>query len=257
MPHPDLVARLRAAGCVFAEDEAAALEEAASGAHLEELVRRRVAGEPLEHLLGYVDFCGRRYLLAPGVFVPRQRSALLVETAAGIGGRTVLDLCCGCGALGLAVRDRIPFGGLRDRSRLVAADLNPTAVECARGNGVPEAFAGDLFDPLPPDLRGRVDLLLANTPYVPTAAVADMPPEARDFEPRSALDGGADGMDVQRRVLADASGWLSPGGHLLTETSTVQAEALRSLAHAVGLDGRIVRDEERGATVLVASMGSG
>ncbi|MGH3412146.1 MAG: putative protein N(5)-glutamine methyltransferase [Marmoricola sp.] len=246
-PSAGVVRRLRGAGCVFAEEEARLLSEAASGPALEVLVRRRVAGEPLEHLLGYVEFCGRRFVVEPGVFVPRQRSALLVEEAAGLDGTVVLDLCCGCGALGLAVRDR-----LGPRVELLAADLDPRAVDCARRNGVESASVGDLFDPVPSRLRGRVDLVLVNTPYVPTAAIADMPPESRDFEPRRALDGGPDGLDVQRRVLAVAPDWLSPTGRLLTETSTVQAAALARLARAAGLAPRIARNPELGATVLVA-----
>jgi release factor glutamine methyltransferase len=245
----DLVGRLRAAGCVFAEEEAALLEAAASGSALEALVVRRLEGEPLEHVLGFVDFCGRRFALDPGVFVPRQRSALLVEEAVRLGGSTVLDLCCGCGALGLVVADRL--GAV-----LHATDLDPAAVACARANGVAHAHLGDLVDPLPAALRGQVDLLLLNAPYVPTAAVADMPPEARDHEPLLALDGGPDGMGIQRRVLAVSPDWLARGGHMLTETSTVQADALAEAAQSCGLATRIVRDEDLGATVLVASVGS-
>jgi release factor glutamine methyltransferase len=201
----------------------------------------------LEHLLGFVDFCGRRYQVSPGVFVPRQRSALLVETAVEHGGSVILDLCCGCGALGLAVRDR-----LDPAVELVASDVSPAAVADARANGVTEAFAGDLFDAVPLSLRGRVDLLLLNAPYVPSAAVAGMPPEARDHEPRVALDGGPDGTDVQRRVLEAALGWLSSTGALLTETSNAQAPALSRLAGELGWTSSVVTDAERGATVLVA-----
>jgi len=244
----DLVERLREAGCVFAEEEAAALEEVASGTALEELVRRRVAGEPLEYLVGSVDFDGRRYRLSPGVFIPRQRSTLLVEEAATLGGNVILDLCCGCGALGLAVRDRIDPG-----VELVASDISATAVEDARVNGVTEAFVGDLFDAVPLSLRGRVDLLIVNAPYVPTGAIAAMPRESRDFEPQLAVDGGADGMDVQRRVLAATHGWLSLGGSVLTETSGRQSPTLARLARDAGLEARIVTDEERGATILVAT----
>lgn len=246
---PDEVeARLRAAGCVFADDEAALMCQSATGETLEELVRRRCGGEPLEHLLGFVDFCGHRYRVTPGVFVPRQRSALLVETAMAYGGSMLLDLCCGCGALGLAIRARL--GG-----RLVAADLDPIAVADARANGVREAYVGDLFAPLPRGLRGRVDLLVANTPYVPRDAIAAMPAEARDHEPRLALDGGADGMDVQRRVLTTAPDWLSPDGVVLTETSTGQAPMLRDLAVHLGWSAHIVTDDDRGSTVLVGSVG--
>ena len=244
----DVIRALRAAGCVFAEEEAAALTEIATGDDLDALVRRRVAGEPLEHLVGHVDFDGRRYRLSPGVFIPRQRSSFLVEVAAGLGGTVILDLCCGCGALGLAVRDRIDPG-----VELVATDISPEAVADARANGVAEAFVGDLFDAVPLSLRGRIDLLLVNAPYVPTSAIASMPRESRDFEPRVAVDGGTDGMDVQRRVLAVAPAWLAPTGSLVTETSTAQTEGLLALAHAAGLDARIEYDDERGATVLVAS----
>ncbi|HEX7739551.1 MAG TPA: putative protein N(5)-glutamine methyltransferase [Marmoricola sp.] len=245
----DVVAELRAAGCVFAEEEAALLVASADPADLSALVRRRCAGEPLEHLLGFVEFCGRRYRVSPGVFVPRQRSALLVETAGRIGGAVVLDLCCGCGALGLAVRAQLGAG-----IRLVATDLDPLAVADARANGVTEAYVGDLFAPLPRDLRGTVDLLIANTPYVPSEAIAAMPPEAREHEPRTALDGGPEGIRVQRRVLAEASDWLAPDGVLLTETSTSQAPLLCDVARRSGWSMRVLRDDERGATVVAATL---
>lgn len=243
----ELAARLRAAGCVFAEDEARLLLASYDDRDgLDAAVSRRVAGEPLEHVLGFVDFDGRRFRLSPGVFIPRQRSQLLVEEAARLGGRTILDLCCGCGALGLSVQARLPG------SRLIASDVSPEAVADARVNGA-EAVVGDLDESVPDDWRGTVDLLLCHAPYVPTAEIAQMPHEARSHEPHATLDGGADGMDVQRRLLAVASRWLAPGGHLLTETSHLQSEELADAAGAVGLRPRLVRDEERGAFVLVAT----
>ncbi|MGN6252754.1 MAG: putative protein N(5)-glutamine methyltransferase [Marmoricola sp.] len=260
-----LVARLRAAGCVFAEDEARLLREAASAdptedpaedpavgaAALEDLVRRRIDGEPLEHLVGHVDLGGHRYRVAPGVFVPRQRSLLLVREAVRLAAALprpplVLDLCCGCGALGLAVHRAC--GG-----RLHASDIDPVAVACARRNGAQHTSVGDLFTPVPRSLRGAVDLLLVNAPYVPSEAIASMPPEARLHEPRHALDGGSDGLAVQHRVLGQAADWLAPGGHLLTETSQVQAEALVRLATAAGWRCSVVRDADLGATALVAT----
>jgi len=244
----DLIERLRAAGCVFAEEEAAALQEVATGVALEHLVRRRVAGEPLEYLVGNVSFDGRRYRLSPGVFIPRQRSTFLVEVAANLGGNVILDLCCGCGALGLAVRDRID-----PATELIASDISPIAIADARSNGVADAFVGDLFDAVPLSLQARVDLLLANAPYVPTGMVATMPRESRDFEPRAAIDGGVDGMDVQRRVFARARPWLSATGHVVTETSTAQSTPLAAAAHEAGLRAQILSDDERGATVLVAA----
>ncbi len=212
----ETVRRLRAAGCVFAEDEAEVLLSAAgTPAHLSAMVDRRAAGEPLEYVVGWADFCGVRVAVEPGVFVPRPRTALLVREAVArtVPGSVVLDLCCGCGALGAAVAEAVPGIGLH------AADVDPVAVGCARRNverygGT--VHCGDLYAPLPGTLRGRVDVLLANVPYVPTDEVALLPAEARLFEPRTALDGGADGLDVLRRVAARAPDWLAPGGYLLT-----------------------------------------
>lgn len=246
-----LVRRLRAAGCVFAEDEAALLAAEASDAEaLDVATARRVAGEPLEQVLGWAAFRGLRVAVAPGVFVPRARTALLVEEALRVlpAGGTVVDLCCGTGAVGLAVVDAAPGAALW------AVDVDPAAVACARHNlgSRGAALLGDLDAPLPPDLAGRVDVLVANAPYVPTAEIAHMPPEARDHEPRAALDGGADGVDLHRRVAAAAPRWLAPGGHLLIETSTGQADATAAACAAHGLVPRVVHDEDLDGTVVVA-----
>ncbi len=248
-----VTARLRAAGCVFAEDEAAALlAEATGSASLTARVDRRVAGEPLELVLGWAAFCGLRVAVEPGVFVPRQRTALLVEQAVARlrdADRTpvVVDLCCGSGAVGLAVAAAV------GRVELHAADVDPVAVGCARRNLAPvggRVHRGDLYAALPAGLRGRVDLLAVNAPYVPSAAVALMPPEARDHEPRTALDGGPDGTDLQRRVAAGARPWLAAGGTLLVETSARQAPHTAAAVEAGGLHAEVTRDDERDATVV-------
>ncbi|MDR7278417.1 putative protein N(5)-glutamine methyltransferase [Catenuloplanes atrovinosus] len=248
----DLVETLRAAGCVFAEDEARVLRAAAgTPGELAAMTARRVAGEPLEHVVGAVEFAGRRYAVAPGVFVPRRRSELLVRTAVGSVGRgtaVIVDLCCGCGALGAATAAALPG------ARLVAADVDPVATACARRNVEPlggRVYTGDLFAPLPADLRGTVTILLANVPYVPSAEVALMPPEARDHEPRFALDGGPDGLAPLRRLAASAGDWLAPGGLLLTETGGAQAPAAASVLRAAGLSAAIVSDDDLGATAVV------
>jgi release factor glutamine methyltransferase len=251
----DLVARLRAAGCVFAEDEAGLLlESAASAAELEALLGRRVGGEPLEQVLGWAAFRGLRIAVEPGVFVPRRRTQLLVQEAVAVAGPArplvVIDLCCGSGAIGVAVAHVL--GGVQ----LHAADVDPAAVRCARRNVGPvggQVHEGDLYAALPTALRGRVDLLLANAPYVPTGAVALMPPEARDHEPRTALDGGADGLDVQRRVIAGALGWLAPSGAVLIESSIHQAAGTAAALIAAGLVPRTVHDEELDATVVIGT----
>lgn len=255
-PAPDaaLVARLRAAGCVFAEEEAALLAEAAAGSadELERLVARRVAGEPLEPLLGWAEFGGMRLRVEPGTFVPRHRTELLAERAAQEAaarpGCAVLDLCCGVGAIGAAVARRVP--GVR----LYAADIEPAAVRCARFNLRPtgRVFEGDLFAPLPPEVRGGFGVIAVNAPYVPTAEIANMPPEARDHEPSVALDGGGDGLDVHRRIAAQAAEWLAPGGVLLIEASDGQAPVSAALFAAAGLAVSVERDDDRGSTVVVA-----
>jgi release factor glutamine methyltransferase len=246
-----VVARLRAAGCVFAEEEAALLLEAAGpGRALDDLVARRVAGEPLEQVLGWAEFCGMRFVVEPGVFVPRQRTRLLVREAVVLAapGAVVLDLCCGTGAVGAAVAAAV-------RSvELHAADVDPAAVRCARRNVPGSVYEGDLYDALPDALRGRVDVLVANAPYVPTDAIALMPPEARDHEARAALDGGVDGLDVQRRVAAGAPDWLAPGGSLLIETSRRQAPETLAAFTRAGLTARVAEDEELAGTVVVGTL---
>ena len=122
-----------------------------------------------------------------------------------------------------------------------AADVDPDAVACARRNLPPErVFEGDLYDALPGALRGRVAAVVANAPYVPTHAIATMPPEARDHEHRVALDGGADGLDVHRGVVAGARDWLAPGGRVLIETSRAQAPRHRRADDAAGLAAEVV-----------------
>ena len=247
MAAPDIVDRLRAAGCVFAEAEAAELEAAASGPEeLAAMVARRAAGEPLEQVIGWVEFAGIRILLEPGVFVPRARTEFLVERAAEVvrPGAVVVDLCCGSGAVGAAL------GSVE----LHAVDLDPVAVRCARRN-LPSAavYEGDLFEPLPASLRGRVDVLVANVPYVPSGEIALMPPEARDHEPRLSLDGGADGLEIARRVATSAPAWLVPGGQLLIEASEDQAPTASAEFERAGLTPRVAVSEELEVAVVIGS----
>ncbi|SCL32255.1 release factor glutamine methyltransferase [Micromonospora nigra] len=245
------VLSLRAAGCVFAEEEAHLLVEAArTPEELAAMTRRRVDGEPLEVILGWADFCGLRIAVDPGVFVPRQRTAYLVEQAVAVTspGALVVDLCCGTGAIGVAVASRVP--GLR----LHAADVEPAAVRCARRNVEPiggQVHEGDLYGALPAELRGTVDVLTVNAPYVPTDEVAMMPPEAREHEPRVALDGGADGVEVHRRVAEYAARWLAPGGHLLIETGESQAALTAAAMSAHGLEAHTATSDEWYCTVAI------
>lgn len=244
------VASLRGAGCVFAEDEAQLLLDAASmPGELDVLVRRRVAGEPLEVILGWAEFCGLRVEVDAGVFVPRQRTRFLVDLAVQLAGpgSVVVDLCCGSGAIGAAIAARV------DGIELSCADVDANAVSCARRNAGTGAhvYEGDLYDALPDSLRGRVDVLVVNAPYVPTDEISMMPPEAREHEPRHALDGGADGVEMHRRVAAEAPRWLAPGGSLLIETSEEQSPLTAQAMADHGLVPRVLSNEEMYCTVVV------
>jgi len=253
-PPSELVARLRAAGCVFAEDEAALLVGAAvTPDDLERMVARRVGGEPLECVVGWAEFCGLRVAVEPGVFVPRHRTEFLVSQAAARTrpGAVVVDLCCGSGAVGAAVVAASPSVELH------ATEIDTTAARCARHNltGIgAQVHEGDLYRPLPAGLRGRVDVLVANVPYVPTAEIPLLPREARLYEPRQALDGGPDGLDVLRRVAAEAPDWLAPGGHLLVETSADQARQAAGILTKSGLRAEVTSLEELDATVVIGTM---
>lgn len=269
-PLAAVASELRAAGCVFAEEEARLLiDGATSTADLEAMIARRVAGEPLEQVVGWAELCGLRVAVEAGVFVPRPRSELLVKRAVEAVGEAragwdpgtavadpggpprrpvVADLCCGSGALAAAIA--AAAGPLE----LHAVDVDPVAVRCARGNlGALGArvYEGDLLSPLPAALRGRLDVVVANVPYVPSAEIGSLPREARLHEPAIALNGGADGLDVARRLLDAVPPWLAPGGWLLFETSEGQSARAAALVSAVGLRARVSRSEELDATVVI------
>lgn len=216
------------------------------------MVDHRVAGLPLEHVIGWAEFCGLKIALDPGVFVPRHRTEFLVRQATALAqsGAVVVDLCCGSGAVGTALAAAL------ERIELYATDIDPAAVRCARRNVTSvsgHVYEGDLYEPLPAILRGRVDILVANAPYVPTEAIRLLPPEARIHESPVALDGGADGLDVQRRVVAAAPIWLAPGGHLLVETSQRQAPQTAKLFASNGLSPQVARLDELDATVVIGT----
>ncbi len=295
-----LVTMLRSVGCVYAEDEARLIVSAArTPEDAAAMVARRAAGLPLEHVIGWAEFCGLRILLEPGVFVPRRRTEFLVRQAEFLARRTgfvapqatpadhaalaqhtgpatahhpkpgahhpkpaarqarpithrpiVVDLCCGSGAVGAALA--VALGEVE----LHATDIDPATVRCARRNLAAfggRVYQGDLYDPLPAALQGQVDILTANAPYVPTAGIALLPTEARSHEPVVALDGGADGLAVLRRVIAGAPAWLAPGGHLLTETSARQAPLAAEAMASAGLRSHVSTSEELGTTVVTGT----
>lgn len=251
-PFSAIVTRLRAAGCVFAEDEARLILSAArTPADAVAMVDRRALGLPLEHVVGWAEFYGLRVAVDAEVFVPRRRTEFLVRQAVALAPphAVVVDLCCGSGALGVALASAL------DTVELHAVDIDPAAVRCARRNVAAsgQVHEGDLYEPLPAALRGRVDVLLSNVPYVPSGDIELLPTEARVYEARVALDGGVDGLDVLRRVTAAAPLWLAPGGHLLFETSDRQvARAVETVARA-GLVPQVATDDAWDATVVIAT----
>ncbi|QCU79353.1 SAM-dependent methyltransferase [Citricoccus sp. SGAir0253] len=258
-PGPDedrLVAVLRAAGCVFAEEEAAELRRAAPDPRrLEGLVRRRLDGEPLEHVVGRVGFHGLRLAVGPGVFVPRQRSSLLadvalaaVRAAAHATGRppVFLEAFAGVAPLAAVVRAGAPGASVH------ATDLDGLALRHARANLGPDVplYRGAVLSGLPRALRGRLDVIAAVPPYVPDGAAALLPREARRYEPARALFGGPDGLEHVRALLAEAPGWLRPAGRLLLESGADQAAEVRDRHLPPGHRARIVPGED-GRTVVL------
>jgi len=254
-PSPQLVhaiaARLRAAGSVFAEDEARLMiGEAADTAELASMLERRSAGEPLQQILGWATFANQRVAIAPGVFVPRRRTEFLFIQAAKYTerGDVVLDMCCGAAPIAMAL------SAVKRNIELHCTDIDPVAIECAdknlEGTGA-MTYVGDLFEPLPVVLRGRLNVIVANAPYVPTAAIETMPAEAREYEARATLDGGEDGLDFQRRIAEEAPGWIKRNGCLMFETSESQAEESLEICRANDLKPELVTDEELEANVVV------
>lgn len=251
--HTAITAKLRESGSVFAEEEAQLLLSAFDSAdELAQMVDQRMSGIPLQIILRWAEFYGLRVAIEPGVFIPRLRSEFLVEQALSVcrADSVVVDLCCGSGAIGMALISTIPD------ITLYASDNNPTAVQCAIQNIAPlggTVFKGDLFSALPDELKGRINVLMANAPYVPTGEIEMMPREAREYEPRETLDGGVDGLDVHRRIAKEADAWLAHEGHLLVEASEGQAERLAAIFELNGLEATIFSSDEYDATVVIGA----
>jgi release factor glutamine methyltransferase len=256
-----LVAVLRAAGCVEAEEEAVVLREAAAGdaGRLADLLARRTGGEPLEHVVGWAPFAGLRLAIGAGAYVPRRWTEDLAIAAADelrrVGPRpasdppVAVDLCTGIGAIACAVAAAVPA------ARVLAADVDPVAVAWARRNGGPfgvDVRQGDLDAALPAAVAGRVDVLTAVPPYVPDGALGELHADSRRHEPRTAHVGGADGLDVVRRLGAAAMWWLRPGGLVLVEVGSRQGEAARRVLDGAGLVGTVVVEDDEGDDLWVA-----
>lgn len=271
-----VTAELTAAGCASAAAEARWLLEdtlelpsgglALRGAEpvgppardrLAALVARRAAGEPLQYVLGWAPFGPLRLAVGPGVFVPRPETEGLADRAAthlraasaGPPARppVAVDLCTGSAAIACYLAHTVPAAWV------LATELDPAAAAWARRNaaalpgpGRVEILDGDLDAPLPETLAGRVDVLTVNPPYVPSRAIVTLPADVRGHEPRRALDGGDDGLDVLRRVTARAGRWLRPGGHFLCEIGDDQAAPAVACVRAAGLTAVSVRPDLAG-----------
>jgi release factor glutamine methyltransferase len=240
--HPSLVQQLAAGGCVAPEEEAEELVRAAADGSraLEDLVARRLRGEPLAWITGFVHFCGLRVEVDPGVYVPRPHTEALAYRAAsllppaGIG----VDLCTGSGAVAAVLS-----AGAREAT-VLGTDVDPAAVSCARRNGV-RALLGSLDEPLPRSIRGRVDVMTAVVPYVPAEELHLLPRDVLAHEPRRALDGGPGGITFLQQVARLSAGWLAPGGSVLLELGGDQADPIAGTMEGAGLsDIRVHRDED-------------
>jgi release factor glutamine methyltransferase len=219
---------------------------------LREGVKRRAAGEPLQYVTGEVAFRHLILKVRPGVLIPRPETEVLVDTClpaieaatAQRGEARVVDLCCGSGCIGLSIAQERPA------TRVLATDISPVAVEVTAENAerldLAERVAvceGDLFAALPDELLGTVDVIISNPPYIPSADVPTLPAEVAGFEPHLALDGGADGLDIYRRILDEARAWLVPGsGILAVELDERRVQTAAAEAREWYEDVRVVSD---------------
>lgn len=237
-----VIRALAEGGCVAPTAEADTLLTAAREGvgPIEQLVRRRLRGEPLAWITGSVSFCGLRVRIEPGVFVPRPHTEALSRRAVELlpDQGIAVDLCTGSGAVAVVL------AAARPRALVAGTDVDPLAVACARRNGV-AASAGDLDGSLPSTLRGQVDLITAVVPYVPTEELHLLPRDVLAHEPRRAIDGGPGGTLVLVRAADVANRWLRPGGSVLLELGGDQASHMTTTLADLGFrDIRVHADAD-------------
>jgi release factor glutamine methyltransferase len=238
---------LSAAGFVAPEEEANELLARAGGddALLHALVARRLTGEPLAWITGRTTFCDLEIRVDPGVYVPRWQTEQLARRAVELlpPAGTAVDLCTGTGAIARTLQAAHAQDGVHG-ARVLATDMDGRAVACARANGV-EAYCGDLFAPLPGPVEGRVDVVVAVVPYVPTAALALLQRDTLTFESPLSYDGGPDGTDILRRVLTESPRYLRAGGRVLLELGGEEADALSGELSRLGyVDVAVLLDDD-------------
>jgi release factor glutamine methyltransferase len=227
-----------AAGLQLALDETATER---SADHFRAMLERRVDGVPLQYVLERWDFRTLELFVDDRVLIPRPETEVLAEQALAecdrLGASVVVDLGTGSGAIALAMAVERP-----ELAEIWATDASPEALAVARANlaGLGRAATrvrlveGSWFDPLPDELRGRIDVLVSNPPYVAESEMADLPDEVRHFEPELALVSGADGLDAVAEILAEAPAWLSRPGAVLLEMAPHQTSRAEHLARAAG-----------------------
>jgi release factor glutamine methyltransferase len=208
------------------------------------MVARRARREPLQHILGTQEFMGLEFAVTPAVLIPRHDTEVLVEEIVkrAAPASRILDIGVGSGCIAVALVKSLP------QAEVWGVDKSPEALVLAERNAVQHGvrvtlFEGSLFEPFPGQ---RFDLVVSNPPYIPTGDLENLQPEVRDFEPRSALDGGADGLDFYRLIIPAAPGYLSPGGWLLFEAGIDQAGAVLALFEATGRFGEFFTAKDSG-----------
>ncbi|MDH7501500.1 MAG: peptide chain release factor N(5)-glutamine methyltransferase [Verrucomicrobiota bacterium] len=225
---------------------------------LRELVRRRGNREPLQHLVGTVSFCGYEIAVNRDVFIPRPETELLAEQCwilleqSGIESPTVVDVGTGSGCVAIALALRCPA------AKITAVDISEAALVVARSNAARHRVegritfcCGDAFSPI---AKGtRFDLIVSNPPYIPTDEISRLQPEVRDYDPRIALDGGADGLGFIRRLAVEAADYAAPMGRLMIELGDGQDEIARGIFGASGWNVEDVKVDDQGRPrILVA-----
>lgn len=218
------------AGCVASDEEAKELIETAQNHHeLQQMLVRRLTGEPLAWITGKTSFCGLDVMIEPGVYVPRWQSEPLALLAARLlpPAGSAVDLCTGAGAIAMVMQS------LRPDARVVATEIDPHAARSARRNGV-VVYEGTLFEPLPANMARKVDVIVGVLPYVPSEAIKFLPRDVQHFEPRRALDGGKGGLRLVSKVVSNSPRWMRAGGWLLLEVGSDQIAEMTTMLTASG-----------------------
>ena len=234
--------------------------------HYRDLVRRRAQGEPLQQILGETEFYSKVFKVEPGVFIPRPETERLVEEAVALlapPDRRLLapvavEIGCGTGIIGICLALDVP------RLTVYATDVNPAAIQLTKHNahtlGVDprvHVLPGNRFDPLPTHLKGQVDLVVSNPPYVRAADIPGLAVEVSEHDPTEALDGGQDGLVFYRAMASGLGAWLRPGGHVAVEIGDDQGQDVEDIFSASGLeDIRIIRDYTDRDRVVTARSGT-